>query len=90
LTPARRKEAHPPYRYTEVVTTVSEKEERLLESLRKLPPEAADRVIDWAEQLAALANGGPVQWSDTWTHEDMADARGAAMRNLDEEESRPE
>jgi hypothetical protein len=76
--------------YTKTVTTLSEKEERLLESLRKLPADAADRVIDWTEQLADLADGRPVHWSDAWTCEDLTDAQSAAIRNFDEQEPSPE
>ncbi len=41
----------------------------------------------WARQLSDLAKGKPVEWSDTWTDEDMRDARTASLRNLDEQES---
>jgi hypothetical protein len=39
------------------VTTLSENEERFVEALRALPPDAADRVIAWTTQLRDLANG---------------------------------
>jgi hypothetical protein len=37
-------------------------------------------------QLAAVANGVPLEWSGSWSEEDMADARAAAMRQLEERE----
>ena len=62
------------------------KEESLVRSLRTLPPEAADQVMDWTTQLAQLAQGRPVEWSDSWTAEDLRDAQAASVRNFDERE----
>ena len=42
-------------------------------ALRVLPPDATDHVITWATRLRDLANGKNVDWSDTWTEEDLAD-----------------
>jgi hypothetical protein len=69
------------------VTTLTENEERLVQTLRALPPEAAEKVIIWATQLSDLANGKNVDWSDAWTDEDLADARGASLGNFDEREA---
>lgn len=65
-------------RYNGSVITLSENEERLVEALRALPPDAADRVITWATRLRDLANGKSVDWSDAWTEEDLADAQRAS------------
>jgi hypothetical protein len=65
---------------------LSENEERLLEALRALPPETADTVIKWATQLSDLAKGGPVDWSDTWTEEDMTDLQNASIANFEARE----
>ena len=62
------------------------KEESLVQSLRALPPEAADQVIAWTRQLAELAQGRPVEWSDSWSDEDLRDAQAASVRNFDERE----
>ena len=66
--------------------TLSENEARLVEVLRGLPPDAADQVITWATQLSDLAKGKPVDWSDTWTEQDLADAQRVSMSNFDERE----
>jgi hypothetical protein len=64
------------------VIALSENEERLLEALRALPPETADHVIRWASQLSDLAKGGPVDWSDSWSEEDLADLEKASIANF--------
>jgi hypothetical protein len=57
------------------VINLSEREERMVEAVRALPPDATDHVIAWATHLRDLANGARVDWSDTWTEEDLADAQ---------------
>jgi len=73
--------------HNEFVSALTEKEERLVQALRALPPEAADKVITWATQLSDLAQGRRVEWSDTWTDEDLDDARIASCGNFDERET---
>jgi len=73
-------------RYNSFVTTLSENEERLVEALRTLPADTADQVITWTTRLRDLANGRNVDWSDTWTKEDLADARRASLSSFDERE----
>jgi hypothetical protein len=68
------------------VTALTEREERLVQALRALPPDAADKVVTWATQLSELARSGSVEWSDTWTDEDIQDARSASLANLEERE----
>jgi hypothetical protein len=68
------------------VTALTEREERLVQALRALPPDAADKVVTWATQLSDLARSGAVEWSDTWTEEDLQDARAASLTNLEERE----
>lgn len=74
------------FEYNVVVTTLSENEEHLVQVLRALPPEAAEKVIVWATQLRDLANGKSVDWSDTWTREDLDDASKASLGNFDKRE----
>jgi hypothetical protein len=64
---------------------LSNNEERLVEAVRKLPADAADSLVKWAEQLADLAAGQPVEWSDTWSDEDLADLRNASLARFDEQ-----
>lgn len=68
------------------MTALSENEERLMEAFRTLPPDAADQVIVWTTRLRDLANGRSVEWPDTWTEEDLADARRASLSGFDERE----
>jgi hypothetical protein len=68
------------------MTALTEREERLVQALRALPPDAADKVVTWATQLSDLARSGAVEWSDTWTDEDIRDARAASFANFEERE----
>jgi hypothetical protein len=54
--------------------------------IRVRPADTADQVITWTTRLRDLANGRNVDWSDTWTKEDLADARRASLSSLDERE----
>ena len=66
-----------------VLTT---QEESLISVVRALPPEEAGKVLDWARQLADLAGGRAVAWSDSWTDEDLREATTAAMRRFEDGE----
>ena len=68
------------------MTVLTEKEEQLVETIRKLPEETADQILQWASRLAQLAAGKPVEWSDAWTDEDMRDATVASLRRFEESE----
>ncbi len=61
-------------------------EEILISIIRALPPQEAERIAVWATQLAEAAKGMPVEWSDSWSEEDMVDARAASLRHLEERE----
>lgn len=63
--------------------TLTEKEESLVQSLRELPEEAADQVIQWTRRLSDLAGGRTVEWSDAWTEDDVRDATAASVRNFE-------
>lgn len=62
---------------------LTEKEEELISVIRKLAPQEAGKVLGWAHQLEELAQGGPVEWSDEWTEDDLRDASRAAVQNLE-------
>ena len=76
----------PAERYNRLVITLSENEERLVEALRALPPDAAGQVIIWTTRLRDLTGGRSVDWSATWIDEDLADARRASLSIFDERE----
>lgn len=61
---------------------LSANEESLINVVRALPPAEAGRVLEWARQLADLASGRPVDWSDSWTDEDLTDATAAAVAHF--------
>jgi hypothetical protein len=44
------------------------------------------QVITWATRLRDLATGRNVDWSATWTEEDLADARRSSLSRFDERE----
>jgi hypothetical protein len=68
------------------VITLAENEERLVETLRTLPPIVADHVMTWISGLSDLGNGKSLDWSDAWTEDDLKDARNASLAELDEQD----
>jgi hypothetical protein len=65
---------------------LSAQEESLIGVVRALPPEEAGKVLNWARQLADLAGGRTIEWSDSWTDEDLADAAAAAIQRFENQE----
>lgn len=65
---------------------LSAQEESLISVIRKLPPDEAGKVLDWARQLADLADGPAIQWSDSWSEEDLVDATKEALRRFESSE----
>ena len=65
---------------------LSANEESLISVVRALTPVEAGRVLHWARQLADLAGGRAIDWADSWSEEDLADATAAAVHRLEEQE----
>jgi hypothetical protein len=65
---------------------LTEQEESLIGMVRALPPQEAGKVLDWARQLADLAGERTIEWSDSWSEEDLAEATASAVRRFDEQE----
>ena len=65
---------------------LSAHEESLISVVRALPPAEAAKVLDWARQLADLKGERTIEWSDSWTDEDLADATTAALRRFEDRE----
>ena len=65
---------------------LTEQEELLISAVRALPPVEVGKVLHWAQQLADLADGRVIEWSDSWTDEDLADATAAAIRRFEDGE----
>jgi hypothetical protein len=63
------------------------REATLVEAFRRLPPDAAVELSALAERLATLAPHHRIDWSDSWSDEDMQDFRAAPLRRLEAEES---
>jgi hypothetical protein len=68
---------------------LSSQEESLISVIRALLPTEAHKVLDWARQLSDLANGRPIEWSDSWTDQDILDATAASVRHFEEQEQAP-
>ena len=66
---------------------LNEREASLLEAFRRLPPDAATELSALAERLAELAPSHKIDWSDSWSDQDLNDFRAASLRRLDAEES---
>ena len=65
---------------------LSAQEESLISVVRALPPEEAGKVLNWAHQLADLARERTVEWSDSWTDEDLCEATAASVRRFEDQE----
>ena len=69
------------------VMVLSSSEESLIHVMRRLPPEEAGKVLEWAQQLADLVRERPIEWSDSWSDEDTAEATASSVRRFEKEES---
>lgn len=65
---------------------LSASEESLIKVVRMLPPDEARKVLVWAQQLGGLAGGQRVDWSDSWSDEDLREATLAALERFDQQE----
>jgi hypothetical protein len=63
------------------------REASLVEVFRRLPPDTAAELSALAERLATLSPHHRIDWSDSWTDEDLQDFRAASLRRLETEES---
>jgi len=73
--------------YRNMEMELTEREASLVDAFRRLPPEAATELSVLAERLAELAPNHKIDWSDSWSDEDLNDFRAASLRRLDAEES---
>jgi cytoplasmic iron level regulating protein YaaA (DUF328/UPF0246 family) len=62
-------------------------EASLVEALRRLPPETAAELSNLAERLAALTPDRAIDWSDSWSEEDLAEFRSQSIDRVHAEES---
>ena len=61
-------------------------EESLIKVVRMLPPDEARKVLDWAQQLADLGSARDVEWSDSWSDEDLREASAASLKRFEQQE----
>ncbi len=65
---------------------LSASEESLIKVVRMLPPGEAKKVLDWAQQLTDLGGGRPVEWSDSWSDDDLREATAASLKRFEQQE----
>lgn len=66
---------------------LNSREESLLTAFRRLPPEAAIELSRLIERLASLTPDRKIDWSDSWTDEDLLEFRAASVRRFELSES---
>lgn len=66
---------------------LNEREASLVDAFRRLPPETATELSALAARLAELALNRKIDWTDSWSDEDLKEFREASLRRLDAEES---
>ena len=62
---------------------LNSKEELLLNAYRRLPPAAAAEISALAQRLAALGPEANIDWSDSWSDEDLQEFTAASLQRLD-------
>lgn len=65
---------------------LSVSEESLIKVVRMLPPDEARKVLVWAQQLADLGGGRGVEWSDSWSDDDLREASLASLERFEQQE----
>ena len=65
---------------------LSIREAALLAAFRRLPPATADELSALVARLASLAPGMAIDWSDSWSDEDLRDFTTQSLRRLETEE----
>lgn len=65
---------------------LSASEESLIKVVRMLPPDEARKVLVWAQQLTDLGGGRRVEWSDSWSDDDLREAAVASLERFEQQE----
>jgi hypothetical protein len=66
---------------------VNSQEASLIEAFRRLPPDTAAEVSALTERLATLTMRGKVDWSDSWSDEDLKDFTIVSLNRLEDNEA---
>lgn len=61
-------------------------ESTLLTAFRRLPEETAGELAALVQRLAALSPGTRIDWSDSWSGEDLREFTAKSRRRLEEDE----
>jgi len=69
---------------------LNEREASLVDAFRRLSPDTAMELSALAERLAKIAPERRIDWSDSWSEEDLNEFRTASLRRLDAEEGESE
>jgi hypothetical protein len=67
---------------------LSAQETTLLEAFRRLPPNAARELTALAQRLAVLSPNTRIDWSDSWSEEDLRDFTAQSLKRLEAEEEK--
>ena len=67
---------------------LSSQETTLLDAFRRLPADAADELSALVQRLAALSSGTRIDWSDSWSEEDLREFTAHSLKRFDAEEER--
>ena len=62
------------------------REASLVEAYRRLAPDTAAELSALAERLATVTPNCRVDWSDSWSDEDLRDFRSASLKRLETED----
>jgi hypothetical protein len=65
---------------------LNDREASLVEAFRRLPPDAAAELTALAQRLASLCPDTRIDWSDSWSDEDLKEFTVGSVRRLEAEE----
>ncbi len=65
---------------------LTERETDLVETFRRLPPEAAVEFESLVHRMAEVQPGAQINWSDEWSDEDLRDFTAHSVRELERNE----
>jgi len=63
------------------------REASLLQAFRRLPADTAAELTVLVERLAMLHPDAKIDWSDSWSDEDLREATAASIKRFEAEES---
>jgi hypothetical protein len=62
-------------------------EASLVEAFRRLAPDTAAELSALAQRLATVTSNCKIDWSDSWSDEDLRDFRAASIKRLNAEDA---